>query len=180
MPATTPTATRQHPATSAAILAPYVLYGIEVEWYDEKGWGPYRGVLEMVSVKRPYVAEHHRTRDTFDNLLPVLRPLATIHQLGPLGNNLGVQVAKLLLGEQPVPLTYSYEPQTDGLAVHASTPGPDGAPQRFCTVLLSEENFLIQGRRGEDWACRNVLAAYELLRRHHVAVGLAANQYVPM
>lgn len=180
MIATAPTtAPRQHPATSPAILAPYVPFGIEVEWYDQKGLGTQRAELEMVSRQRPYVVGHKHSRDTFTNLLPVLRPLASIYLLGPLGNNLGVQVAKLLLGEQSQPLTYRYEPQTDGLVVHASTQAPDGEPARYCTVLLSEENFLIQGRRGEDWATRNVLEAYDLLRRHHVAVGLRADQYVP-
>lgn len=186
MSATSPlSAVRQHRATSALHLGPYLAHGIQVEWYGERGQGPYRGELEKLSAERPYVKGYKHTRDSFENLLPVLRPFSTIAtppRSG--GETLAVLIARLLLGVNIMgPFTYRVEPQSDGAVVHVSTPPMphEDEPVRHCKVLLGEGgDFMIQGPKGEMWELQNILKAYEVLRAHHVAVGLSPGEYVPL
>ena len=176
-----PVAVRQHPATSALHLGPYLAHGIEVEWYGERGQGPYRGELEKLSNERPYVKGHQHSRDTFENLLPVLRPFAVV--AAPFshgGEPLAVEIARLLLGaHRNDDFTYRVEPQSDGAVVHVTTPPKphEDEPVRYCKVLLDGGDFMVQGPKGEMWELRNVLRAYEYLRAHHVAVGLHEGQF---
>lgn len=177
-----PAAIRQHPATSALYLGPYVAHGIQVEWYGERGQGPYRGELEKLSAERPYVKGYKHSQASFDNLLPVLRPFGTIATLYCAGRKpLAGELAKLLLGAKPEEnFNYRVEPQDDGAVVHVTAQGRDQEPVRYCKVVITDSNFLIQGPHGEFWALQNVLPAYELLREHHVAVGLSPGQYVAL
>lgn len=180
-PSNPSTAVRQHPATSALHLGPYLAHGIQVEWYGERGQGPYRGGLEKLSAERPYVKGHKHTRDSFENLLPVLRPFSVVavpfvHG----GEPLAVEIARLLLGaHRNDAFTYRIESQSDGAVVHVTTPPRphEDEPVRYCKVLLSEGDFMIQGPKGEMWELRNVLRAYDYLRAHHVAVGLSPGQF---
>jgi hypothetical protein len=174
------TTIRRHPDTSVQVLAPYVAYDIEVEWFDHRGWGPYRALLEGVTKTRPYVEGRHHSLNTFEGLLPVLHPFSAVVTIKVGLQSLAAAVARLLIGAGPADeYNCRVEPQTDGAVVHVSTkkPGPDSEPKPYCKVLMLDGVFQIQGPRGEDWGLQNVLAAYELLRKRHVAVGLTPDQF---
>lgn len=171
---------RRHPDTSVQVLGPYVAHEIEVEWFDHRGWGPYRAVLEGVTKTRPYVEGRHHSLNNFEGLLPVLHPFGAVVTIKVGLQSLAAAIARLLIGAGPADnYNCRVEPQTDGAVVHVSTLGPDKEPKRYCTVLMLDGVFQIQGPRGEAWGLQNVLAAYELLRKRHVAVGLTPDQYAP-
>ena len=133
------------------------------------------------SSARPFIKGYKHSRDSFENLLPVLRPFSVVAvPFSHGGEPLAVEIARLLLGaHRDDEFTYRVEPQSDGAVVYVTTPPRlhEYQPVGYCKVLLSDRDFMIQGPKGEMWEVRNVLRAYDYLRAHHVAVGLHEGQF---
>lgn len=174
-------------STTLEILAPYLPYGIEVEYHG----GGTRHLLNGLNFdgNQTWFAATKSFNGWVEfglpNLLPVLRSFADLCTPLADGTVPAREVGRIVLeNKQPFGRTIDFPSngvfmQSGSARVNAFLVDRDsnnvGAVQ-----LLIDHNYDIE-IEDHSGALRhgNLIAAYDYLRRNHFAVGLTADQYIP-